>query len=101
MNGELRRAVVVVANPLGLHMRPAAAFAEQARGFRSRVTVRFKDREVDGKSWLDLMLLAAEKDSQLTLEVAGDDAADALPVLAELLAAPGDDTGGDPPPPKG
>jgi phosphotransferase system HPr (HPr) family protein len=100
MKANPLRAAVVVVNPQGLHMRPAAAFAESARRFESRVSVWLKDRSVDGKSWLDLLLLAAEPGAELIIEVDGADAADALPVLSEILAAPGD--GESPaPPPKG
>src|SRR5262245_9071287 len=99
MKGETLRAVVVVTNPQGLHLRPAAAFAERARASRSDVAVEFNGRRVDGKSVWDLLLLAALQGSELTLEVTGPDAAEALPALAELLAAPGDGGGGDSPPP--
>jgi phosphocarrier protein len=86
-NGPLRT-TVVVANPAGLHMRPATLFAQRARGFRAIVTVYNGERRADGKSSLDLMLLIAEAGSQLVLEVDGEDAAAAIGPLAELLAAP-------------
>src|SRR5260370_22504681 len=84
----LRREITIV-NPQGLHMRPAAAFAEKAGSFESSVIV-FRDvsQPVDGKNWLELLLLAAEPGTKLTLEVAGADAADALAALAEILASP-------------
>jgi phosphotransferase system HPr (HPr) family protein len=80
--------VVVVANPQGLHMRPAAAFTKRAQQFQSRVTVRLGDRSVDGKSIFDVLLLAAEPGAQLVLEVSGSDAAAALATLGDLLALP-------------
>ncbi len=54
----LRREITIV-NPQGLHMRPAAAFAEKAGSFESSVIV-FRDvsQPVDGKNWLELLLLA-------------------------------------------
>jgi len=84
-NGVPLQRLITVADPQGLHMRPAAAFAKVARQFRSDVTVRRDDRSVNGKSQLDLMLLAAEPGSQLMLEVSGDDAQAALAALGEIL----------------
>ncbi|HJZ91028.1 MAG TPA: HPr family phosphocarrier protein [Gemmataceae bacterium] len=85
------RATVVVRNPKGLHMRAAYAVAKVAARFRSAVTIRKQDRAVNGKSGVSLMTLAAVPGSELVLEVAGEDAAAALPVLAEALAAPSAD----------
>jgi phosphocarrier protein HPr len=79
---------VVIVNPQGLHMRPAMAFARLAQSFSSSVTVWMGDRSVNGKSLIDLMLLAAEPGSELKVEVDGSDAHSALPVLMEILAAP-------------
>jgi phosphotransferase system HPr (HPr) family protein len=87
MNGETLRRIVTVMDPQGLHMRPAAAFAQRARQFRSDVTIRRDDRSVNGKSQLDLLLLAAEPGAQLVLEVTGEDAPDALVVLGGILEA--------------
>jgi phosphotransferase system HPr (HPr) family protein len=88
--GPLRRAVVV-ANPFGLHMRPANTFAQAARGCRAAVTVWKDDKRADGKSPTDLLLLFAEPGTELILEVAGDDAAEAIGLLAHLLGSPGDE----------
>lgn len=90
-NGAMRK-TVAVANPNGLHMRPATLFAQAARGFRSVVTVWNGDRRADGKSSLDLILLVALPGAELVLEVDGDDAADAIGPLADLLGSPGEDT---------
>ncbi len=88
-NGPLRR-TVTVANPMGLHMRPATAFAQLARAYRSTVTVWNGPARADGKSSLDLILLVALPGASLVLEVEGDDAAAAIDPLAALLGAPGD-----------
>jgi phosphotransferase system HPr (HPr) family protein len=88
--GPTLRQVVTVTNPQGLHMRPASAFAKRAREFASAVTVIRDEREVNGKSQLDLLMLAAEPGAELVIEVCGDDAQSALPVLADLLACPGE-----------
>ena len=88
-NGPLRR-TVRVANPNGLHMRPATLFAQAARGYRSVVTVFNGEKKADGKSSLDLLLLIAEPGVELVLEVEGDDEAEAIDPLAELLGSPGE-----------
>jgi phosphocarrier protein HPr len=85
------RATVVVRNPQGLHMRPAMMFARIATRFRSDVTVRGQNRAVNGKSLLNLMTLAALPGTELVVEVSGEDAAAALPVLTQALAAPSAD----------
>jgi phosphocarrier protein len=82
---------VIVQDPLGLHMRPLTVFAQRAGQFESTVTVVKEGQRVNGKSPLELMLLAAEQGTELVLEVSGTDAASAIDVLAELLSAPGDE----------
>lgn len=89
VNVPLRR-TVTVANPAGLHMRPATAFAQCARGYRAAVTVWNGTKRADGKSSLDLILLVALPGDVLVVEADGDDAPDALNRLADLLADPGD-----------
>ncbi|HEV3079519.1 MAG TPA: HPr family phosphocarrier protein [Gemmataceae bacterium] len=102
MNGEVLQRKVTVNDPLGLHLRPLAAFAQRAKQFQSTVTVAKNEQRVNGKSPLELMLLAAEQGTELTLEVAGPDAEDALPILAEMLASPGiEESSESPLPPKG
>jgi phosphotransferase system HPr (HPr) family protein len=86
MNGEVLRCKVTVANPHGLHMRPLAAFARRAAEFPCTITVVRDDRRVNGKSALELMLLAAEQGTELVLEIQGDGAPEALEALAPLLA---------------
>lgn len=89
---EPMRRSVVVANPNGLHMRPATAFAQSARAFRAVVTVWNGDKRADGKSSLDLLLLTALPGVELVLEVDGDDAAAAIDRLTDILASPGEET---------
>ena len=84
---EPLRTTVVVRNPHGLHMRPAAAFAKAAGRFRSTVTVRRNDRTANGKSFLTLLTLVAPPGAELVLEVAGEDASAAIELLAAVLGA--------------
>jgi phosphotransferase system HPr (HPr) family protein len=88
MNGAPLQQKVVVTNPQGFHMRPMAAFAQLAARFESSVKVSREGQSVNGKSILDLMLLAAAQGTELTLEVAGPDAEAALDALVALLKAP-------------
>lgn len=69
-------------------MRPASAVAGAARKFSARVTLRRGDLRVDARNVMDLLTLAAEQGSELTVEAEGPDAAAALETLSGLLAAP-------------
>jgi phosphocarrier protein HPr len=82
---------VVVRNPQGLHMRPAMAFTQIANRFRSAVTLRRPGKTANGRSMVQLIMLAAPQGTELDLEVEGDDAAAALPVLVAALEAPSPD----------
>jgi phosphotransferase system HPr (HPr) family protein len=86
--GGRHRGTVVIVNPNGLHMRPASVFARAAQGYSSAVTIWKGSNSCNGKSLIDLMMLAAEPGTELVVEVDGDDAALALPALLELLASP-------------
>jgi phosphocarrier protein len=85
MNGETFQCQVTVNNPQGLHMRPLTAFAELAGKFQSTVTVIKEGQRINGKSPLELLCLAAEYGTLLTLEATGPDARAALDALVELL----------------
>jgi phosphocarrier protein HPr len=87
MPDETLRKSVVIRNPQGFHVRPAAALAERARQFRSRVQLTRGDVKVDGRQVLDLIMLAAEQGMEVTLEVTGPDAAEAIEILAQILGA--------------
>lgn len=76
---------IVIRNPNGLHARPADLFVKKAREFSARVQVIKEDVRVDGKSILDLLTLAAELGTPLTLEAVGSDAEQAVTALAALL----------------
>lgn len=76
---------VSVTNRYGLHARPAAAFVKLASRFRSDVWVEKDGLEVNGKSIMGVLMLAAESGSKLRLRVVGDDAEAALETLAHLI----------------
>ena len=74
MNGNCPiRRTVTVANPHGLHMRPATAFATFARQYTCKISVFNGPNRADGKSSLDLILLVALPGAELTVEVDGAD----------------------------
>ncbi len=74
-----------VANRLGIHARPAAMFVRIASKFHSEIYVEKDGERINGKSIMGLMMLAAGPGSRLRLEVTGEDAADALRALEELI----------------
>jgi phosphotransferase system HPr (HPr) family protein len=88
MNGAPLQRRVLLTNPSGLHMRPSAAFVELAGQFESSIMVMHGDRSANGKSIWDMLALAAEGGSMLTLEADGPDASAALEALATLLSTP-------------
>jgi phosphocarrier protein len=79
---------IELGSPLGLHARPAAAFAEEAAGFRAAITVAKDGYEVDATSLLLLLTLDARRGDRLVIRARGDDAAVAVDRLAALLVAP-------------
>jgi phosphotransferase system HPr (HPr) family protein len=92
--GPLRRRVTIT-NPEGLHMRPAAAFAQRAAQFEGTVTLCKGEQRVNGKSPLEVMFLGAEQGTEIILEVSGADAGAAVEALAEILAAASADEAAD------
>ena len=76
---------VIVLNPLGMHARAAARFVHLATRFESRVRVSRQGREMDGKSIMGILLLAAARGCTLTISADGRDELDAVTALAALV----------------
>jgi phosphocarrier protein HPr len=76
---------VTIANRHGLHARPAAEFVKLAGTFPCEITVIKDGLEVNGKSIMGMMMLAAEFGTAITIRATGDDAAAAVERLAELV----------------
>jgi phosphocarrier protein HPr len=76
---------VTVVNPLGLHARAAARFVHTASGFTARIRVARGGRDMDGKSIMGLLLLAAAKGSVITISATGPDEEQALAALSALV----------------
>lgn len=78
---------VTILNSLGLHARPSAQFVKVASKFKSNVYLSKNDREVNGKSIMGVMTLAAEMGSTLTIRVDGEDEELAMEALVDLVNA--------------
>lgn len=79
---------IIVSNKLGLHARPAMQFVDVANGFASAITVRKGGEEpydADGKSVMQMIILAATEGTPLRIEAEGDDAHEAVEKLVELF----------------
>ena len=76
---------VHVVNKNGLHARPAAEIVKAAAKFRSDITIVREDLEVNGKSIMGVMMLAAEYGSELLLRAEGADEQDAVTAIAKLI----------------
>ncbi len=74
-----------IVNTLGLHARPAMAFAKLAGQFQSEITVEKDGAEVNGKSILGLMMLVAPKGTELVIRAEGPDEEEAVESLARLV----------------
>jgi len=85
-NGSRGERIVVILNRYGLHARPAAEFVKLSSRFKARVTVEKEGLEVNGKSIMGVMMLAAECGSTLKIRAVGDDADEALEALATLVS---------------
>jgi phosphocarrier protein HPr len=92
MSEQTMQRTVVVTNPQGLHARPADMFVKTASRFASRVEIVKDSERVDGKSILAILTLAAAEGTTLVLEATGQDAAQALDALVELVAHNFDET---------
>jgi len=77
---------VTIVNKLGLHARAAAKLVTTASGFAADIRLRRGDREVNGKSIMGVMMLAASQGTAVELLADGEDAGPALEALATLIA---------------
>lgn len=76
---------MTIRNHMGLHARPAAMFVQEAGKFKSQIYVVKDGLQVNGKSVMGLMLLAAESGSKLTIKADGPDEEAALAALEKLF----------------
>lgn len=78
---------IEIKNKLGLHARAAAKLVHTATRFKSDIKVRKGDEEVDGKSILGILLLAAGRGTSVTLRADGPDEREALDAIEGLIDA--------------
>lgn len=74
-----------IPNELGLHARPAAAFVKLSSRYECDIYISKGDLEVNGKSIMGVMMLAAECGSTVRIRAEGPDAAEAVEALASLV----------------
>jgi phosphocarrier protein HPr len=82
----MQNRTVTIVNKLGLHARAAAKFVTLASSFASDIRVARNGQEVNGKSIMGVMMLAASRGSTISLIADGEDEQDAVNRLAELIA---------------
>jgi phosphocarrier protein len=84
---------VTVVNQLGMHARAAAKFVHLATRYQAQVKVARDQREMDGKSFMGILLLSAARGSTITISADGHDERDAVRALVALVESGfGEDT---------
>jgi phosphocarrier protein len=78
---------IEIKNKLGLHARAAAKLVHVAARFRCDIKIRKGDEEVDGKSILGILLLAAGRGTTITIKANGEDEAAAVDAIEKLIDA--------------
>lgn len=81
----MQETTLKIPNRLGLHARAAAQLVQTANRFKSEVLVRKEDLEVNGKSIMGILMLAAPQGSRISLSVQGEDEQEAIKALTELV----------------
>ncbi|MEO9654766.1 HPr family phosphocarrier protein [Marinomonas sp.] len=76
---------VTIINKLGLHARAAGKLIETTSRFSCDITIEKDGRNVDGKSIMAMMMLAASKGTQINIKTNGEDEAQALKSVIELI----------------
>jgi phosphocarrier protein len=78
-------ATVTITNQTGLHARPAALFVQAAKRFQSKIVVSKDGKEVDAKSIIGIMTLAAKPGAAIVIRAEGEDSEQALEALGDLV----------------
>lgn len=76
---------VVVRNKEGLHARPATAIVKLLQNCKSQVTFKYKKETINAKSILNILMLAANKNAKISIEVEGEDAEETLSKLIKAF----------------
>lgn len=81
----MKEADFKIVNRLGLHARAAAQLVQTANRFRSDITVRKEGEEVNAKSIMGILMLAAAKGTQVRVITRGEDEEDAIKAIGQLI----------------
>jgi phosphocarrier protein len=84
--GSTVEAELPIVNELGLHARAATKFVQTAGKFKSDVAVEKDGQVVNGKSIMGVLMLVASKGTSIIVRATGEDAADCLKALTQLVA---------------
>lgn len=76
---------IEIVNKLGLHARPAALLVQKAGKFKSEISLEKEGQKINGKSIMGVMMLAAERGSIIIIKAEGEDEAEAVEALVELI----------------
>ena len=82
----MEKTKIEIINKLGLHARAAAKFVQTTSAFNSEVVVRYNDKEVNGKSIMGIMMLAASKGNTIEIQAVGSDEKQAIEALVKLIS---------------
>ena len=77
---------VTIINKLGLHARAASKFVNLAKRFAAKIEIVSPAKTVDGKSIMSIMLLAASQGTEIGLRIEGEDEAEAMQAITDLIA---------------
>ncbi len=75
----------IIRNKVGLHARPASLFVQTAKKFKSKITIRKEENEVNAKSIIGVLSLGAEKGDRVVIKIEGEDEREALKEIEELF----------------
>ncbi|GAB6888718.1 HPr family phosphocarrier protein [Desulfothermus okinawensis JCM 13304] len=85
MKEDLFCSEVIINNNLGIHARPAALLAKEASKYKCDIKIVMDETEVDAKSILDILTLAASKGKSIKLVARGEDAKEAIENISSLI----------------
>jgi phosphocarrier protein HPr len=83
---------VTIVNKLGLHARASAKFVNVANRYTADIKIKYDEKTVDGKSIMNIMMLAASKGAVLEITAEGEDAAEAIQAIITLVQNRFDET---------
>lgn len=84
-NGRMLEKNFEIINALGLHARASALLVQTAQKFKSEITIGKDNINVNGKSIMGLLMLAAAKGTNIMVRTEGDDSAEAMEAIGELV----------------